>query len=69
MLAWFKAAWKLQAVFNIKNALIQLAETSVWDVFLHEKSIALMRFCEKCSLDDQNGDMLKIAGLFQSAGN
>ena len=60
---------KLQAVFNIKNALIQLAETSGSEVFSLEKSIVLIRFCEKCPLDGQNGDMLKIASPFQSAGN
>ena len=60
----FVAAWKLQTVFNIKNALIQLAETSLLEVFSFEKSIALTRFCEKCPLDGQNGDILKIASVY-----
>ena len=69
MQQWFMAAWKLQAVWNMKIALLKLAETFVWRQFRLENSIALLRFYTKCSLDGQNGHMLKILSLFQSAGN
>ena len=66
---WFAAAWKLLAIFNIKNAFIEIPETSLRGVILPEKSIARIRIEKKWPLGGQNRYILKIASLFQAAAN
>ena len=54
---------KLLAIFNIKNAFIKLAETSIWGVNSSKQSIEFIRISKNDHLVGQNRCLLKIVPL------